>query len=1202
MAGSTTVVDLLIRGRDLASGAIRQVRDAVGGLSDRARAALEPLRSFAGLIAAAIGVGGAKELIDRADAYTNLSNQVRVASKGEEDYQASIAAVASIAKDANSDLASTASLYGKVKQNADSLGISQQQIADVTAVVAKGMQLSGASSEAAAGATLQFTQALGSGALRGEEFNSVIEASPALIKAIADGLGVTVGEMRGLAEAGQLTSDRVVQALLSQKTAIDEVYGKLPQTVGQAMGQLSNAATLFIGKLNEETGATRSLGDGLKFLANNMDAVAAVAGAAFAASMAKGAQSTAQFVTASLAARDAARQQAIAAEQQQAANLAAAQGQVAAAQAAYNRALAEQRATQAQLAALESLAGLFASEQALTLARAQSSAAVAAATAATERYAAAQAALNALQGPAAASAGLFGRAMGVLAGPGGLILAAVSAFGLLYGSFSKQKPATDDLTQSVEQFTESLNKMNKAQAEAALLKLGAALDQQTQSVADAKAEVDRLNEVLAYYQKTGVNTELTTRALTEANGALADETGKLHELEDKRAALLERIKTAQQDSASTNFAQVTVYNQQVVALDKLADTLSKRESYLKRVNDAEIAETQALIEKTKALGDTRTAEQLTINLAAQRAKAADQAAALARAEAVAENTKVAALKKVRDLQGQLTPKQQEALALARESAVAKNAEASAAQLLAEKLKAEAESEATGLAAKERAVAKTDQVVTASGDYLSALQAVATAQLSGVQAEIDLANAKGDTYTAQAKTVELAKLEAQWAKTLAEAKQAEIAAEKASVEAKIAKLQATNDNAEATQKEIAALQLQLVALGKQAEAETLAANTKELAAQQVVASQFEQTDSQKGLNRALEDGEQTADGYTKTQGELVKNTSDSSAALEGLSNYLDTTRKSMDGLSASTRLLFEAELASALERAHNITTTVGLATKAWRAYQAGASDSSQALAKFQGELDHANALIEQSREKLLFSGNGFTSWEASVEMAAGKAQKAFYEQAIQAERLRATISDMTDSGRIDVGQLAEATRAAKDDFRLLDDQDLSNLRSAIDDAQQRMKALQEETITAKDRVSELNAEIAREKGDTAAADALDLQLEKQQKLAEVENNLAQARLENNRELIALYESQRSKLQELYDLKSRNLEKEQQQTKTETTSTTTTSSSGGTTSSAAPSKTYQINLVGDSGQTLTATTNTDPTAFLDALTAAKKRSLT
>ena len=488
-----------------------------------------------------------------------------------------------------------------------------------------------------------------------------------------------------------------------------------------------------------------------------------------------------------------------------------------------------------------------------------------------------------------------------------------------------------------------------------------------------------------------------------------------------------------------------------------------------------------------------------------------------------------------------------------------------------------------------------------GDYTSALESSGAAQAAALQAEIALAQAKGDTVTVALKSIGLANLEAENAAKVAIAKQQEATELAKVVEAQKTYLESIAGGTQAQQQELQILQLKLVALQSEADEAVTAASAKKLAAQKVVEGQLEQTDSQKGLNRALEEGEKTADGYTKTQDGLVKETNDSSAALEGLTNYLGTTRKAMDGLSASTRLLFEAELASALERAHNVTTTVGLATKAWRAYQAGASDSSQALAKFQQELDHANQLIEQSREKLLFSGNGFTSWEASVEIAAGKAQKAFYEQAIQAERLRATIADMTDSGRIDVGQLAEATRAAKDDFRLLDDQDLSNLRSAIDDAQQRMKALQEETVAAKDRVSELNAEIAREKGDTAAADALDLQLEKQQKLAEVENSLAQARLENNRELIALYETQRSRLQELYDLKSRNLEKAQQQTKTETTSTTTTSSSGGTTSSAAPSKTYQLNLVGDSGKTLTATTSTDPTAFLDALSAAKKRSL-
>lgn len=488
-----------------------------------------------------------------------------------------------------------------------------------------------------------------------------------------------------------------------------------------------------------------------------------------------------------------------------------------------------------------------------------------------------------------------------------------------------------------------------------------------------------------------------------------------------------------------------------------------------------------------------------------------------------------------------------------------------------------------------------------GDYTSALESSGTAQAAALQAEIALAQAKGDTSTALLKSIDLANLDAENSVKVAAAKQQEATELAKVVEAQKAYLESIAGGTQAQQQELQILQLKLVALQSEADEAVTAASAKKLAAQKVVEGQLEQANAQKALNRALEDGGETADGYAKTQEGLAKHTSDSSDALQGLSNYLGTTRKAMDGLSESTRLLFEAELASALERAHGITTTVGLATKAWRAYQAGASDSSQALAGFQQELDHANQLIEQSREKLLFSGNGFTSWEASIEMAAGKAKKAFYEQAIQADRLRATISDMTDSGRIDVGQLAEATRAAKDDFGLLDDQDLSNLRSAISDAQQRMQALQEETVAAKDRLSELNAEIAREKGDTAAADALDLQLEKQQQLAEVENNLAQARLENNRELIALYESQRSKLQELYDLKSRNLEKEQQQTKTETTSTTTTSSSGGTTSSAAPSKTYQLNLVGAGGQTLTATTNTDPTAFLDALSAAKKRSL-
>ena len=151
-----------------------------------------------------------------------------------------------------------------------------------------------------------------------------------------------------------------------------------------------------------------------------------------------------------------------------------------------------------------------------------------------------------------------------------------------------------------------------------------------------------------------------------------------------------------------------------------------------------------------------------------------------------------------------------------------------------------------------------------------------------------------------------------------------------VEAQKAYLESIAGGTQAQQQELQILQLKLVALQSEADEAVTAASAKKLAAQKVVEGQLEQANAQKALNRALEDGGETADGYAKTQEGLAKHTSDSSDALQGLSNYLGTTRKAMDGLSESTRLLFEAELASALERAHGITTTVGLATKAWRA--------------------------------------------------------------------------------------------------------------------------------------------------------------------------------------------------------------------------------------------------------------------------------
>jgi phage-related minor tail protein len=109
--------------------------------------------------------------------------------------------------------------------------------------------------------------------LRGEEFNSVVENSPRLAKALADGLNVPIGRLRKLAEEGRLTADVVVNALMSQKDKLAAEYAQLPMTVSQAFTRLSNAFGQWISKLDESTGFTKKLAEALTWLSENLDTV-----------------------------------------------------------------------------------------------------------------------------------------------------------------------------------------------------------------------------------------------------------------------------------------------------------------------------------------------------------------------------------------------------------------------------------------------------------------------------------------------------------------------------------------------------------------------------------------------------------------------------------------------------------------------------------------------------------------------------------------------------------------------------------------------------------------------------------------------------------------------------------------------------------------------------------------------------------------
>lgn len=133
-----------------------------------------------------------------------------------------------------------AGLYQQVGKAAQANGRSLEQAAVLVDTISKGIKASGAPAEGARAALTQFSQALGSGKLRGEEFNSVIEQAPYLIDIIGTSLGKTRGEMRKLAEGGKLTSKVVIEALEKQRGAVDDAFAKRLPQVGDMFTRLRN--------------------------------------------------------------------------------------------------------------------------------------------------------------------------------------------------------------------------------------------------------------------------------------------------------------------------------------------------------------------------------------------------------------------------------------------------------------------------------------------------------------------------------------------------------------------------------------------------------------------------------------------------------------------------------------------------------------------------------------------------------------------------------------------------------------------------------------------------------------------------------------------------------------------------------------------------------------------------------------------------
>lgn len=261
-----------------AKAAMEQVSTGLGKVEDAARSTATSVDKLGGTFrnvgTAAVGLlvglpalqSMAQQAFAATDAITTMQNRLQLATGSASQAARAFDQLFQVAQSSRVSFTELGSVYSTMAR----AGV--QNIAVVQAI-GNAMAISGGSAQGMQAALVQLGQGMASGVLRGEELNSVMEQAPRLAQALADGLGVPIGALRRLGEQGELTSQRVVEALMNSAPRLADEMAKSQTTVSQAFTVLGNATTRFMGDADQATGASKAFAGGLTSLAEAISAL-----------------------------------------------------------------------------------------------------------------------------------------------------------------------------------------------------------------------------------------------------------------------------------------------------------------------------------------------------------------------------------------------------------------------------------------------------------------------------------------------------------------------------------------------------------------------------------------------------------------------------------------------------------------------------------------------------------------------------------------------------------------------------------------------------------------------------------------------------------------------------------------------------------------------------------------------------------------
>ncbi|HID6892813.1 TPA: tape measure protein [Klebsiella pneumoniae] len=523
-------LDLMERGFDSTTRAVNNTERSMSILSGVAVA-----------LAAALS---AKQISEYADAWATVNNKLANSLRPNEQLADVTERVFNITQQTRSSLDATASLYARLERATRQYGTSADDLAKLTTIINQGFVVSGATAQEAENAIIQLSQGLASGALRGEEFNSVNEQGNRLIVALADSMGVSIGEMRNMAAQGKLTTDVVVNGLLSQGAVIGKEFANTTTTISQALQVAGNNVTKFFGENSTVKTGAAIFNDAVVTASENID----VLGAALTAAAAIMGSRYVGALTMSAASQI---QSALAAQRQATANAQAAQSALIAATSVKRKAVADKEAALSSLALAQaeynvakgSAAEMLALD-ALIAAKSRASAASLSLAQAETAQAAASARAATAASAASVGIGLARGALSLIGGPGGAAMLAASAIFYFWQKAQQAREEALRFADSLDKVNASMKAMNNTQLRGTIADANESIRAQKDEISDLQAEVDSLS---SRYR----NFTPEAQAVAESLGQGADFARQQAEVSDQLAKKSRDLANAQDKLAQT---------------------------------------------------------------------------------------------------------------------------------------------------------------------------------------------------------------------------------------------------------------------------------------------------------------------------------------------------------------------------------------------------------------------------------------------------------------------------------------------------------------------------------------------------------------------------------------------------------------------------------------------------------------------------